>query len=117
MTKLAIAYDLKRAVDLIGPAQHARLAALCEVVNAAPLASFDGVDLADIEVLLTSWGCPRLDADLLARAPALRMVAYAAGTVKPIVSDALWERGIKVSSAAAANAIPVAEYALSLIHI
>jgi phosphoglycerate dehydrogenase-like enzyme len=115
MKKLAIAYDLERAVDLIVPAQHARLAALCEVVNAAPLASFDGVDLADIEVLLTSWGCPRLDAELLARVPALRMVAYAAGTVKPIVSDALWERGIKVSSAAAANAIPVAEYALAAI--
>ena len=115
MKKLAIAYDRARAVDLIGPAQHARLAELCEVVNATPLTSFDGFDLSQVEVLLTSWGCPKLDADVLARAPALRMVAYAAGTVKPVVSDAFWERGIAISSAAAANAIPVAEYALAMI--
>jgi phosphoglycerate dehydrogenase-like enzyme len=115
MKKLAVAYDLKRAVDLIGPAQRARLAELCEVVNTTPLTSFDGVDLSQIEVLLTSWGCPKLDADVLARMPALRMVAYAAGTVKPVVSDTFWERGIAISSAAAANAIPVAEYALAMI--
>jgi phosphoglycerate dehydrogenase-like enzyme len=115
MTKLLIAYDARRAADLIGPAQHARLAALGTIVNETPLTSFDGVDLAEVEVVLASWGCPRLDADVLARAPALRMVAYAAGTVKPIVSDALWERGITVVSAAAANAIPVAEYALAVI--
>jgi phosphoglycerate dehydrogenase-like enzyme len=115
MKKLAIAYDFKRAVDLIGPEQHARLAKLCDVVNTEPLASFDGVDLTQVEILLTSWGCPRLDAGTLARAPALRMVAYAAGTVKPVVSDAFWERGIAISSAAAANAIPVAEYALAMI--
>src|SRR6187397_3092006 len=69
MKKLAIAYDLERAVDLIGPAQRARLAALCEVVNTTPLASFDGVDLSQIEILLTSWGCPRIDSEVLARAP------------------------------------------------
>jgi phosphoglycerate dehydrogenase-like enzyme len=115
MRKLAIAYDPSRAADLIGAAQRARLAALCDVVNHAPFTSFDGADLSEVEILLASWGCPRIDGAVLARAPALRLVAYAAGTVKPIVSDALWDRGITVVSAAAANAIPVAEYALATI--
>jgi len=41
------------------------------------------------------------------------MVAYAAGTVKKIVSDEFWNRGIKITSAAAANAIAVAEYTVA----
>lgn len=117
--KLAIAYDPARAPDLIGPAQRARLGTVCTVLNRVPFASFDTAAarraLAGAEILLTSWGCPRIDADALARAPNLRLVAYAAGSVKPIVSDALWDRGIKVVSAAAANAVAVAEYALAAI--
>ncbi|MFF6803985.1 NAD(P)-dependent oxidoreductase [Streptomyces sp. NPDC012616] len=71
--------------------------------------------LADAEVLITGWGCPRLDADLLAAAPRLRTVLHAAGSVRSLVGDALWERGITVSSAVTANALPVAEYTLAMI--
>lgn len=64
--------------------------------------------LLDTEVLLTGWGAPVVDAALLERAPRLRAVMHAAGSVKHIVTDAAWERGITVVSAAAANAEPVA---------
>lgn len=47
--------------------------------------------------------------------PRLAMFAYAAGTVKWQVTDALWDRGVLVTSAAAANAVPVAEYAAAAI--
>lgn len=80
--------------------------------------SFPDADvLADAEVLISSWGCPRLTADVLARAPRLRAVAHAAGTVKSLVSDAVWERGIVVSSAADANAGPVISYTVALITL
>jgi phosphoglycerate dehydrogenase-like enzyme len=46
---------------------------------------------------------------------ALSLFAYAAGTVKWQVTDAVWDRGITVTSAAAANAIPVAEYTVAMI--
>ncbi|WP_308010895.1 hydroxyacid dehydrogenase [Streptomyces sp. AC495_CC817] len=69
----------------------------------------------DTEILVTSWGAPRLDAALLDRMPRLRAVVHAAGSVQGLVSDALWERGITVTSAADANAIPVAEYAFASI--
>ncbi|SDT06012.1 hydroxyacid dehydrogenase [Actinoplanes derwentensis] len=71
--------------------------------------------LAETEVLITGWGCPPLDAATLAGAPRLRAVLHAAGSVKAHVTQACWDRGLTVSSAAAANAIPVAEYALAAI--
>ena len=71
--------------------------------------------LRDCEVLITSWGCPRVDEETLAIAPHLRAIIHAAGTVKDVVSDACWDRGIVVSTAATANALPVAEYALAMI--
>ncbi|MFC8761717.1 hydroxyacid dehydrogenase [Streptomyces sp. NPDC057193] len=71
--------------------------------------------LADTEVLLTSWGCPPLDEWVLAAAPRLRAVIHAAGSVKHHVTDACWERGIQVTSAARANALPVAEYTVAAI--
>lgn len=71
--------------------------------------------LAEAEVLLTSWGSPELTARRLARAPRLRAVFHCAGSVRGIVSEPLWDRGILVTSAAEANATPVAEYTLAAI--
>ncbi|SEG93448.1 Phosphoglycerate dehydrogenase [Nonomuraea solani] len=71
--------------------------------------------LAEAEVLVTSWYCPPITEDVLARAPRLRAIVHAAGTVKHHVTEACWRRGLAVSSAAAANAEPVAEYTLASI--
>ncbi|MGH3712408.1 MAG: hydroxyacid dehydrogenase [Micromonosporaceae bacterium] len=71
--------------------------------------------LADADVLLTGWGCPPLTADVLAHAPRLRAVVHAAGSVKHHITDAVWHRGIEVSSAAAANAVPVAEFTVAVV--
>ncbi|WP_405620817.1 hydroxyacid dehydrogenase [Streptomyces sp. NBC_00076] len=71
--------------------------------------------LARAEVLITGWGCPRLDTGVLATAPRLRTVLHAAGSVRSLVGEALWARGITVSSAVTGNALPVAEYTLAMI--
>ncbi|MFD9035115.1 hydroxyacid dehydrogenase [Streptomyces sp. NPDC059567] len=71
--------------------------------------------LAEAEVLLTCWGAPPLTAAVLDRAPRLRAVVHAAGSVKHHITDACWKRGLAVTSAAAANALPVAEYTLAAI--
>lgn len=71
--------------------------------------------LADVEVLFTGWGCPRLDARILAAAPRLRAVFFAGGTIRYWVSEAVWERDLVVVSASTANAIPVAEFTLAAI--
>ena len=71
--------------------------------------------LGEVEVLFMGWDAPRLDGELLARMPRLRAVFYGAGSIRPIASDALWERGIVVASAAALNAQPVVEFTLGAI--
>jgi phosphoglycerate dehydrogenase-like enzyme len=71
--------------------------------------------LARAEVLLGHWGCVVVDEALLARAPRLRMLAYAAGTVRDTVTPAAFGRGLLVTSGAAANAVPVAEYTVAAI--
>jgi phosphoglycerate dehydrogenase-like enzyme len=71
--------------------------------------------LEEADILITGWGCPMIDDDVLDAAPRLRYVLHAAGSVKHHISDACWERGLLVSSAADANAIPVAEYTVAMI--
>lgn len=71
--------------------------------------------LAEVEVLITSWGCPMLDASVLADAPRLRAVLHAAGSVRGHVGPAVFERGALVTTAAEANAEPVAHYTLAAV--
>ncbi|HSZ41891.1 MAG TPA: hydroxyacid dehydrogenase [Trebonia sp.] len=69
--------------------------------------------LRTAEVLLTSWGCPPLDAGTMAAAPELRAVLHAAGSVRSHVTDAVFGRGVLVTTAASTNAEPVARYTLA----
>lgn len=71
--------------------------------------------LAQADVLFATWGMPRLDAEFLAAAPQLKAVFYAAGSVKGFATPESYKRGIVISSAWEANAIPVAEYSLATI--
>ncbi|MFI0236520.1 hydroxyacid dehydrogenase [Streptomyces sp. NPDC016845] len=87
---------------------------------AAPLTgALDGPDaarvLAGTEILITGWDCPPLTERVLASAPRLRAVIHAAGSVRPVATDAVWERGLLVSSAADANARPVVAFTLAAI--
>jgi phosphoglycerate dehydrogenase-like enzyme len=74
-----------------------------------------GSDLESVEVLVTSWGCPRIDEQVLADLPRLKMIAHIAGSVKGFLDDIVWRKGILVTNAVAANAVPVAEYTLAAI--
>lgn len=71
--------------------------------------------LADADVLITGWGTPPLSEGVLASAPRLRAVVHAAGSVRELVTSTVWSRGIVVSSAAEANAGPVADYTCAAI--
>lgn len=71
--------------------------------------------LAEVEVLVTGWGAPRIDARVLDVAPRLEAILHAAGSVKSFLAPEVLDRGIRVSTAAAANALPVAEYTVAMI--
>ena len=101
------------------PEHWARLDAVGLVADRRPLPDFADARADDLlaraDVLIGHWGCPTLTGDVLGRAPNLRLFAYAAGTVKWQVGDAVWDRDLVVTSAAAANAVPVAEYTVAMI--
>lgn len=95
--------DLEQLADFTGPPQTAE--SIRENLSL----------LADVEVVFSGWGAPGMDDGFLEAAPKLRAVFYGAGSIRGFVTDAFWERGIVVTSAYAANAAPVAEYALGVI--
>ncbi len=71
--------------------------------------------LADVDVIFSGWGGPLLDETFLNAAPRLKAFFYGAGSIRGIMTDAFWERDIPITSAAAANAVPVAEFTLAQI--
>jgi len=74
-----------------------------------------GLELSGTNVLITGWGCPRIDGPVLDRLPELRLIAHVAGTVKGHLDPACWRRGIQITTATAANAVPVAEFTVAQI--
>lgn len=66
--------------------------------------------LAEAEVVFSGWGAPCFNEALLARMPKLKAVFYGAGSVKSMITDAFWERDIRLTSAYVANGRPVAEF-------
>ncbi len=115
--KIALAYF--PGLPVIGHADLAKIQTVGTVLNDEPLSTFDSDEarsvLAQADVLLGHWGCPQLDEQALAAAPLLGLFAYAAGTVKMQVTEAVWDHSIRVTSGANANAEPVAEFTLAAI--
>lgn len=85
-----------------------------KVVTGAELASCGG-RYRQTELVFSTWGMPALEEEEIRRElPNLKAVMYAAGSVQAFARPFL-NLGIKVFSAWAANAVPVAEYAVSAI--
>ncbi len=97
-------------------AHLARLAAMGRLVDARFEHSVDEVleRLGETELLVSTWGMPVMDETMLERMPRLEAIFYAAGSVKTMVTPAMYARGVVISSAAPANAIPVAEYTVAV---
>ncbi|MGW7298797.1 hydroxyacid dehydrogenase [Streptomyces sp. NPDC054829] len=117
--RAVFALDPVHLPQLFPPPLMARLRRTADLDPTLVVRDFTDPSVADAlaraDVLITGWGCPHLDAEALAAAPRLRAVLHSAGSVRALVGDAVWERGISVSSAVAANALPVAEYTLAMI--
>ena len=119
MTRPAIVIAHMEGLRAFDDATLDRLDRAGRILDRTPLASWDDARadalLAEAEIIVGHWGTPLFDAAMLARAPKLKMFAYAAGTVKWYAIDELWERDLVVTSGAGANAEPVAEYTLAMI--
>ncbi len=96
-----------------------RLRAVADIVHEQALTEFDSGPsarvLAEVDALITGWGVPTIDGRVLDAAPRLQLVAHSAGTIKQHVDPACRDRGVTFTTAAQANAVPVAEYTLAFI--
>lgn len=117
--KLAFAMMADKTRHVFDAEALERLAQCCDIVRTAPLEEFASAEartiLGEIDILVTGWGCPMVTADVVKAAPRLRLIAHAAGTVKFTLDPAVYAAGIRVTHAADANAVPVAEYTLAAI--
>jgi phosphoglycerate dehydrogenase-like enzyme len=116
LAAFAMRADLPRR--LFGRAELERIHAVADLDEGITISDFRQADprlLAAVDVLITGWGCPWIGAAELAAMPRLRAILHAAGTVKDHVGPEVWARGILVTTAADANAYPVAEYTLAAI--
>ena len=69
--------------------------------------------LKDVSYGFSTWGCPILDAEQVKTIfPSLKAIFYAAGSVQEFARPYM-ENGVRIVSAWAANAIPVAETAVA----
>jgi phosphoglycerate dehydrogenase-like enzyme len=96
-----------------------RLAEFARVVNLGERERFTAEQmaaaLADAHGLITCWGTPKVTAQMARRAKNLKVIAHAAGSLRPIIEREVLNLGIQVTSQAGAIAIPVAEYTIGLI--
>ncbi len=66
---------------------------------------------------ITSWGVAQLDADVVNAADSLELMSHMGSSIKRFVSDPLWDRGIRVTSAGITLARDVAETTLGLMIV
>lgn len=95
--------DLESRVTLLGPPTTPAAVA----TNPAPL--------GEMEILLSGWGGPCLDEAFLDAAPKLDLLLYGAGSVRGIMTEAAWDRGIRVVSAYRVNGEFVAQFSVAQI--
>lgn len=70
--------------------------------------------LPGADAVLTSWGAPKFDAELLQHADRLQIIGHAAGSIKGFIMPEVFDRGIAVTHAAATIADSVGEWALAV---
>ena len=123
MTKPAVAVTIGRSHydRMFSDAAWTALAEVATIVHHdadEPATTDELIELLPgVRACITSWGVSRLDDDVIAAADALELMAHMGSSVKRFVSDALWDRGVRVTSAGITLARDVAETTLGLMIV
>lgn len=117
--KLAFAMQADKTRHVFDAEALARLERTVDIVRREPLEEFSSPQaravLAEIDILITGWGSPMVTPEVVRAASRLKLIAHAAGTVKFTLDQMVYAAGIRVTHAADANAVPVAEFTLASI--
>lgn len=114
----AVFFSTESMIDFVyAKGRRERVAGLVDLLpGVVSEESFDARrdELAEVEVVFSTWRTPTLSPERMAALSKLKAFFYAAGTVKHFAMPLL-ERGVKLMSAWRMNAIPVAEFTLAQI--
>jgi phosphoglycerate dehydrogenase-like enzyme len=91
---------LRCVANVVGPVSRAGVEDLRPLLRCARAA-------------ITGWGSRLDDLSLFEQAPQLGLIAHSAGSIRGLIPLDLVRRGVKVTSAASANAVPVAEFTVA----
>lgn len=69
---------------------------------------------ADCDAIITSWGAPKVDNTVADAGSRLKIISHAAGSIKGLIAEEIWDAGITVTNAASVMATYVGEFALTL---
>src|SRR5258705_12812202 len=86
--------------ELLRAAHAQRLERSCRLLDGTPFRSFDspGGQSSRVQVVITSWGCPRIDRDVIPALPGLKLIAHLAGGVKGFIDETDCPRGIQITN-------------------
>lgn len=115
--RAALLMDPALVPFVFGDDERARLAEILEIDMTDAATSLAGIaSPSGVEVLITGWGVPVIDSEGLDAFPALRAIVHWGGGIG-FLDEAASARGIRISSARAANAVPVAEFTQAMITL
>lgn len=71
--------------------------------------------IGDAEAVIASWGSCTYDERILDAAPNLKIICYAAGSIRRLAPQTVFDRGVRVTHAAQIIAESVAEFTLTVV--
>ena len=116
MEKIALLVDKVHQEKIFSEKYYERMRKLGEL-KIYDADSYDDKDyvrnfVAGSTIIVTTWGSPVIDKEILDACPDLKAVIHAAGSIKPVISDEFIARRIRITNSAVAIGEGVAETAL-----
>ena len=118
MQKKRVLITVSENPDIFQPDIMADLESCAEVIHNDLGRAFTTAEIAeravDCDAIITSWGSAKVDMTVVNAAPKLKIVSHAAGTIKHLFPEEIFDAGITVTTAQAVMATYVGEFALCL---
>lgn len=103
------------------PHVEPRLYTLGEVFMNPNEKNYTSEELAElipgVDAAVISWGSPQFTPEVMERADSLKVIVHAAGSVKPYITQSVFDKGVTVVSSQPAMAISVAAMTVAMMEI
>ncbi len=121
--KALFAIDRAMFARIFAPSDVKKLKEKIDAIPADPGSELPGEMTIDwiasnidsAEILITGWGTPKLTSELLDSAKNLKAIVHSAGSIKYLIPEDFFSRGIKIANVRHALARGVAETTLAMI--